>query len=635
MDSPVTVTTTPVVIGGRFEIEREAGSGAMGVVYRALDRDRGRPVALKLLRGGLGAENAVRFAREAELLASLQHPAIVGYVGHGLTKDGERYLALEWIEGETLAARLSRGPLEIAEAVTLVARVADGLGAAHRRELVHRDVKPTNILLAGGAVDRATLLDFGIARAQSATESLTRTGVMVGTPGYMAPEQARGEPGIDARADVFSLGCVLFKCLTGRSAFEGEDVVSVLLKVVLEEAPRVTDFRPEVPAILDNLVADMLAKVTAARPRDGGAVAARLRECEVGTALATPRGGPPALTGIERRVTCVVLARRAAAPSAPDETLAEAPPPIEPGLRARLEPMGGGLRELADGSVLMTFDSRGSATEHASIAARAALLLRRELAGARVAVVAGMSATSADVPMGEVIDRAARYLRDTGGDIRIDEVVASLLEGRYETAGSGAVLRLVGEGSAFWAGGAARATPLVGRDRELRMLEELLEECFGEPGARAVVLTAPHGAGKSRLADELVRRARDRGAEVWTARGDPLSAGSPFGMLGEMLRRTAGILDGEPLDVRRAKLRARLSRCVSPERLERITAFLGDLAARLLPTARAWSSPPRGGISSSWAIRSAPRGRTSSTPRPARARSCCCSRTPTGGTCRR
>src|SRR5262249_47784594 len=150
------------------------------------------------------------------------HPGIVRYVAHGVTHEGKPYLAMEWLSGETLSARLAGVGLSIAESVTLAAHVAAALGAVHRRGLVHRDLKPANLLLEGGAIESIKLIDFGIARLPNAGVRLTLPGATLGTPGYMAPEQIRAAADVDARADVFSFGCVLFRCLAGRTAFAGE-----------------------------------------------------------------------------------------------------------------------------------------------------------------------------------------------------------------------------------------------------------------------------------------------------------------------------------------------------------------------------------------------------------------------------
>jgi serine/threonine protein kinase len=193
------------IIADRFVIERLAGAGGMARVYRARDLLTGATVALKLLLEQ-GLIEAERFAREAELLAELGHPAIVRYIAHGLTPEGEPYLAIEWLDGEDLGARLRTSGLTIAESLALGARIADGLGAAHRRGVIHRDVKPSNLWLWGGLAAEAKILDFGIARRSASERTLTQVGAMIGTPGYMAPEQARGERALTASADVFSLG---------------------------------------------------------------------------------------------------------------------------------------------------------------------------------------------------------------------------------------------------------------------------------------------------------------------------------------------------------------------------------------------------------------------------------------------
>src|SRR6185437_16824453 len=171
-----------------------------------------------------------------------------------------------------LVTRLERARLTVEETLILARRVAGALGDLHARGVLHRDIKPSNLFLCGGLVEGVKVLDFGIARSPDASRQITRTGTTIGTPGYMAPEQARGERDADGQADLFSLGCVLFECLTGRPAFTGNHVIALLARVLLEDAPRVTALRPEVPDALADLIEQMMAKCPGDRPADAGAV---------------------------------------------------------------------------------------------------------------------------------------------------------------------------------------------------------------------------------------------------------------------------------------------------------------------------------------------------------------------------
>ncbi len=308
----------------RFEALRAAHSGGMGTVFRARDRVSGAEVALKVLFGQ-GAQDVERFTREATILAGLGHPGIVRYVAHGMARSGEHYLAMEWLEGEDLSARLARRGLTMGESLSLVRRAAEALAAAHQRGLVHRDLKPSNLFLVRGDVEGVKIVDFGIARLGLDAARVTRTGVLLGTPGYMAPEQIQGPPVHDPRADVFALGCVLFECLTGRAAFEGSTAASVLAKILLQEMPRTRALRPEVPAAVDQLTARMMARDPEERPRDGAAVAAAI--AALGDLAKLPGGAAPpvdprrapgptpsdattSLTMSEARLVSVVLAGR-------------------------------------------------------------------------------------------------------------------------------------------------------------------------------------------------------------------------------------------------------------------------------------------------------------------------------------
>jgi serine/threonine protein kinase len=259
------------VLGGRFVVGKLARQGGMGAVYRGVDRTSGADVAIKLLTADGMA--AFRFAQEAALLAQLSSPSIVSYVSHGRTEQGEPFLVMEWLEGEDLCDRLHRGRLSIEECVELARAAARGLAVAHAQGVVHRDIKPSNLFLVASDPRRTKVLDFGVSTEKTiSSPRITATGYTLGTVGYMAPEQAYNARGVDARADVFALGSVLFECLAGRRAFRGNSDVETIARILLDEAPSVAEMCPDAPPELVAIVARMLAKDRANRFEDASAV---------------------------------------------------------------------------------------------------------------------------------------------------------------------------------------------------------------------------------------------------------------------------------------------------------------------------------------------------------------------------
>ena len=267
------------VIAGRFVLRSVAAAGGMGSVFLANDLDTSRNVAIKILSRE-GAEDLVRFGREASLLATVHHPNIVSYIAHG-ESDGAYYIAQEWVEGSTLAAQLRTVGVTASEAIALATGVAEALGAAHAIGVVHRDVKPSNIILDGNSLEQPRLVDFGVARMTDEAGVLTRTGVLVGTPAYMSPEQCRATTQIDAAADVWALGCVLYEALTGRTPFAGATATATRAKVLLGTPPPLKQFCAEASDPLAALVGEMLTKDPARRPVNGTAVTERLRALPV------------------------------------------------------------------------------------------------------------------------------------------------------------------------------------------------------------------------------------------------------------------------------------------------------------------------------------------------------------------
>jgi eukaryotic-like serine/threonine-protein kinase len=559
------------VIADRFELQAVAGVGGMGTVYRAADRASGALVALKVVAKADGIDGA-RFAREVDVLAELTHPAIVRYVAHGSTPEGTRWLAMEWLAGQDLKKRLSRGPLSPEECVALARRVTSGLSALHACGIVHRDLKPSNLFLVGGAPEQAKILDFGIARRARPLEDLTSTGILVGTPYYMAPEQARGERLVDARADVFALGTVLYECAAGRRPFEAEDQLGVLLKIVLEEPPELREIAPLVPDPLRRLISLLLQKQAYGRPADAAVVATLLDDLETGA----PSQAGPSLGLAERRVMSLVVASA----SGPRLRNAES-------LREVAEALGGQFDVLADGSVLVTFATKERAPEMATRAARCAMELRRHAPDLRLAIVTDRSAESA-LPMGPMVDRALRHLAQaSAGEMQVDEISASLLVGRFEiaeTPGARVLVRELADAEVRTLLG--RPSACVGRKRELLVLSGLLDECVEERAARVALVVGEAGIGKSRVRYELVRGLADRESKVETllARADPIQE-APFRLVSHLLRSACGILASDDPAARCEKLDLRVHGLPSGDDDGRILEFLGELVGAKTPRA--------------------------------------------------
>jgi hypothetical protein len=250
---------------GKFELVEQLGTGAFGEVFRAIDTELDRPVAVKVLRGGAGAsrDDIDRFVREARSAARLRHPGIVAVHETGQAADGPPFMVEEFIRGETLAAHIKNGPLDSRQATEIVALVADALAYAHSHGVVHRDVKPSNILL--DPEGQPHLMDFGLAKRETDDPPETIEGQILGTPAYMSPEQARGESNrVDGRSDIYSLGVVLYELLTGERPFRGNR--RMLLLQVLDDEPRPPRrLNDRIPRDLENICLKAMAKTPGRR----------------------------------------------------------------------------------------------------------------------------------------------------------------------------------------------------------------------------------------------------------------------------------------------------------------------------------------------------------------------------------
>jgi len=607
------------LVANRFELEACAGTGGMGTVYRARDRYDGSLVALKLLHNTDGTSGE-RFSREAQLLQELRHPGIVSYVAHGATIDGQYYLAMEWLEGEELAERLKRGPLSLPESIDLLRRVATALTVPHSRGVVHRDLKPSNLFLAGGQIERVKVLDFGIARQTGGLSTITQTGSTMGTPQYMAPEQARGERHLNPATDIFALGCILYECLAGQPPFLGEHGMAVLVRILLEEPAPISTRLPGISVGVTALLERMLAKSPAQRPVDAAALLSDLEALGGLPAVraSVPSGtlAPKSITDGEQQLLCVVIA----SPLPEKETEAIEDSDAEEltrdailmtreqqrenrsALEQELARLGAQTEWLMDGTLVAVVGAHssviGSAADQVALAARCGLLVKRLWPHSEVAIGTGRGLVQQQLPAGEAVDRAAKLLRTrtgkesgsyrmvrgTSSGVWLDGISEGLLGGRFAVTqvGGAAVLqedlagpqevdqtrRLMG-----------KPTPCVGREAELNNLEGQLANCLDESEARAVVILAPPGMGKSRLRHEFLRRIEQRGTEVTLlqGRGDMIGAGAPYGILGQAVRRLCGLCGGEPEAVQQQALASRIGGVAAAEQRTRLTAFLGEL----------------------------------------------------------
>jgi hypothetical protein len=550
---------------GRFTIEAIAGRGGMGRVYSAWDPQLGRRIALKILPRGHRADLVERFSREAQILSELEHPGVVDYVAHGRTPDGQSYLAMEWLEGKDLAALIAGGArFTVDESIAILRQAAAAIASAHRRGIVHRDLKPSNLFLVGARPERVKVLDFGIAWNMRSS-GLTRSGHLVGTPNYMAPEQARGSRELTPAADVFALGCVMYECLTRRPPFVADHVSAVLTRILFDDPEPLLQKVPGIDRRLAELVEWMLAKDVAARPGDAGAVLAALARLgdappdALSATMAAPRTSA-AVIGVGRGLHGVVLAG-SAVPAPPELGM------VLTSARARWE-------WLLDDTLVASVRGHDSALDLAEEAARIALLVKQHWPAANVVLSIGVDASQRSA----ALHRAVRGR--TSGGVWLDELASRLLARRFElaTEQSEPVLKpgaaRVDEDRPLL----GRPTACVGREQELGVIEAALVGCVDDSEARAVLVLAGPGLGKSRVRHELLRRvaARNLAPVVLQATGELAGAGAPYGMLRQAVRQWCAIDPGTTLENARARLTAAAGSAHT-------ACFVGELAGVPFP----------------------------------------------------
>jgi len=570
------------LVGGRFAVEREVGRGAMGRVYRAHDRVSGTTVALKIMVPEIG--DPEELCRKAELMAKLEHPAVVKTVAAGILDDSRScFVAMEWLDGEDLEARHKRQPLSLAQAIELGFIVAGALEAAHAAQVIHRDVKPSNIFLCRGQPTPLgtldgfpKLVDFGVAVADDKRRTLF--GDFVGTPAYMAPEQARGDALVDARCDLYALGATLFELVAGRPPHVGPSMLATLARLVTTPPPRLIELRRDVSPGLDALVARLLETDPVARPQSATEVVSGLRQVfEEATRFSIVDAGEAPLSSrlgssASRLVTCIVAVRCGGA-GARDRAVLD------------LCACGADAVPLGQDSLVAHLGARRTVGGEADTALELGQRLARS--GARVGVASGrawvswLSQAGEVRPVGEVVDRASALARSAEpGHVLADATTTELGGGRYEfrlrSDGSAVVGDAVSVPRRERSGGA----PFVGRDAELAQVLNALQRSRDGSAPVLVTVTGPPGIGKSRLRREVMARACARTGAPYVVfqRSEAYGRGHALGAAADVLRGVLGL----PKAVTMKDALGAITNQLGPDTLGSSTARSWDRVARLL-----------------------------------------------------
>ena len=516
----------------------------------------GTPVALKVIAiPGVDAGEEARFGREGRVLAGLNHPGIVRVVAFGQLDEGHPYVAMEWLDGEDIAQRQKRSPLTLGQAVEVGAAVADALAYAHSVGIVHRDIKPSNVILVGSKAGHewpveSKLVDFGVASAEDAR--LTRTGAIIGTPAYMAPEQARGDAEVDARADIYGLGATLFEMVAGRPPHIGPTPIAILARLVTTPAPRLTEIFHEAPISLDDLLAHMLSTHPEDRPNGAGEVARRLREIALELERAPQTTRTTSLENSPQSMGSMILSSaRPGGSRLVTSILATAVPkgPTRGRLIAHLRARGAEATELGGDAIVAHLGVKKALGDEAARALDLGLRLAK--AGCRVGVATGRTRIDRTRPTGEVVDRAAALSRDAQkGQVFADTTTSELARGRYEMQVRADGSSVVGAKVTAKKEGVAGGSPFVGREADLSQIVSAYERCQEDKTPIIVTISGAPGIGKTRLRREAVARitSHPSGPLVALVRAESFAKSHALGIMADVARGIAGVAKGAALE---------------------------------------------------------------------------------------
>ena len=511
---------------GPFTRGEVIGSGGFGTVYKARGPD-GTHVALKVLAPHIdSAETLKRFEREGNI--RIEHPNVVRVIDAGQSDDGRSYIAFELLEGRPLNLVLEDAPLSPSLAIEIGRAMCSGLTAAHERGIVHRDLKPGNVFCTNEGTTK--ILDFGIARPLSEqSQSLTMAGSVIGTPGYLSPEQAKGESNITIASDLWALGVILYQALAAKNPFLRSSAVATILAVVLEEAPPLGEGGQRLPTGFAEVVHRCLQKDPAQRWSTAQEIDEALAQIDLGASMivGVPESLAVTVPEDEQRVVALLFASEV-------HDL--------PCLDRAVRDWGGELTAMLGGAIGI-FGGRKYEGDEASRAVRSALA-GRDAAGF-VAVGLGRVTGVGGTVSGEAVDAVERAVGARVAGVAVESEAAKSLGGVFDLEVIGDGIFEVPQKSAAHETGTFRAVsaevPLLGRSSELAQIASAFESAFDDEHATALIIEGPPGIGKSRLRAEVLERARAGNIRVLSGRGESHRSGTALHVAALLLRSSPAI----------------------------------------------------------------------------------------------